>query len=89
MTLRVKLEVVPHGVEDHTYAIAEINISNVEEVENLGFGHSICNYKYHCTVPDLSKGVDMLRAEGMIYNHDRRDGAIKLVEKVLTSIGSL
>lgn len=87
MTLRVKLEIIPYGVEGNAYDVAEINISNIEEVENLGFGHSICNYKYHCSVP-VGETMET-RAEGMIYNHDRRDGAIELVQRVLTSIGSL
>lgn len=87
MTLRVKLEIVPHGIEENTYDVAEINISNIGEVENLGFGHSICNYKYHCGVP-IGETIET-RAEGTIYNHDRRDGAIALVQRVLTSIGSL
>lgn len=87
MTLRVTLEIVPFGDEDNKREIATINISNVGEVENLGFGHSICNYNYHCSVPMAETRED--RGTGTIYNHDRRDGALELVQRVLTSIESL
>lgn len=84
MTLRVKFEIVPYGVESDTYEIGYVDISNIEEVENLGFGHSICNYSYKA----FRNNEDEPFSEGLVGGHDRRDGAIKLVERVLSGVGS-
>lgn len=93
MTLRVKFEIVPHGDEERVYEIATINISNTGLVEDRGFGHQICNYEYEVLQPIPEILVENVTHEqshtGMIGNHDRRDGAVELIRRVLESVGSL
>ena len=88
MILRVRLEVVPYGVEANTYEIMFADISNTGTVHNEGFGHEICSYKYKIMKPIppilIKDGVTHeVYTEGTIPEHDRRDGPWRLVSKVV------
>lgn len=74
MTLRVRLEIVPHGNEDAAYEIGRLEINNMGPVE---FGHSV--YK----VLDLGKEP----GEYIETIYHRRDlGAWALVKKCLDKL---
>ena len=75
MTLRVTLEIVPHGHESHKYVIGVIDISNLEALTE-----SISCYSAH----KYSDG-DTLLAECVdgSLTHCRDEGAWTLVRKVL------
>ena len=88
MTLRVKLEIVPFGVESDSYEIFYMDISNTGTVRNMGFGHEICSYKFKIMKPVppilIKDGVTHeVYHEGIIPEHDRRDGPWVLVSKCL------
>lgn len=93
MTLRVTLEIVPYGNENHKQEIFHADIVNVQEVENLGFGHTICKYDYfvYKPIPEIIRdGLVYERLQsGTIDQHDRRDGAWALVEKVIKDMGDI
>ena len=73
MTLRVTVEIVPFGEEKEKRTIGVANISNIG-------GKDVCNYVYNY------KDNDGTVVEGTIYNHDRSDGALELIHRVITSI---
>jgi hypothetical protein len=72
MTLRITIEIVPFGEEDKKRTLGVANISNVD-------GDRICNYEYVFT-------GNFGEASGHIFNHDRNDGAIELIQRVFTSV---
>lgn len=78
MTLRMTLEIVPYGVEEDKYDIMTLDISNTGTVKNEGFGNIYCSYEY--SFKDHSGEV---LKSGNIIEHNRRDGAVELVRKVL------
>lgn len=92
MTLRVKLEIVPFGVENNSYEIYHVDISNTGLIRNLGFGHEICSYKYSVMKPippviQKPNGKQYeAEIEGEIEEHDRRDGSFSLIQKVLNNM---
>ena len=87
MTLRVTLEIVPFGDEDNKKEIYRMDISNIGIVNDIGFGHVVCKYK----VGLYGRVVELLRKPGgpeyelidvdFVEEHNRRDGAVALVEK--------
>lgn len=88
MTLRVTIEIVPYGNEDQKYEIYRMNIVNNGLIRDEGFGHQICKYEYSLLKPlppILGGGFDV-ETQGTIKEHDRRDGAIDLIRKVLKSL---
>lgn len=77
MTLRVKLEIIPHGVEEKAYEIGRLDIFNEGWT---GFAH--CEYGVIYIEPEKDQA-------GLFQEtvHHRRDlGAWKLVEKVLKEL---
>lgn len=75
MTLRVKLEIVPFGVEEEMYEIGRLDIFNKGHDPSLG--PSVCKYG---TI-DLTD-----RHEGLYdreITHNRTDGAWQLVKKAI------
>lgn len=90
MTLRMTVEIVPFGVEEDKRALCEIEAWNIEEIRNLGFGHVICKYGYRLTKMPIGPYDDEeVLYQGVIAEHDRRDGALELVRKVLSECESL
>lgn len=92
MTLRVRFEIIPYEVESDAYELGHIDISNIRKIEDLGFGHSVCEYSYKVLNPIppilITDGVKYdIRYEGVIKEHDRRDGFLSLTQKVLNDIG--
>jgi hypothetical protein len=86
MTLRATLEIVPFGDENNKRELGRLNISNVEVVRSEGFGHDICRYRVELERPDTigefaGEYKEGIRAVDFIEEHDRRDGAVALVEK--------
>ena len=45
MTLRVTVEIVPYGDENHKKEIGRLHISNIGVVADTGLGHKICRYE--------------------------------------------
>lgn len=87
MTLRVELKIMPFGIESDEYRIGYIDIANIGEVDNLGFGHSICNYSVTLFKPN---GMAFESDEPKILErHDRRDGAIELARRACELVESL
>lgn len=84
MTLRVRLEIVPFSIEEDTREIGRIDISNLRDVRNEGFGHVVCEYLW-----SLFDCDGELVTDGKIPEHDRRDGALELIRKVLETGVSL
>ncbi len=79
MTLRVTLSIVPFGVEEDIYDIHQINISNLGPENKELLKSHICEY-----------GVEVDKYKTGEYNtkviHDRTDGALNLVRKVLENL---
>ena len=93
MTLRMTVEIVPFGNEDGKYEIFVLDISNTGLIRNEGFGHQVCSYEYNLykPIPDILKdgedGEDYdTESTGTIPEHDRRDGSLELIRKVLEDI---
>lgn len=94
MTLRCTIEIVPYGQEDMKQELFKLDISNIEEVENQGFGHVLCKYnvkQYRYNNETMRRVMKTdeeweLEREFEIPVHNRRDGAISLVEKAVTFI---
>lgn len=83
MTLRVTLEIVPHGQEDKKYPIYEVNIHNM--------GRSMLgDYKYDFEVGEYTdemgehgpEKIYTVEGSGQVH-HVRRDGALELARKVI------
>lgn len=90
MTLRMTLEIVPFGSEDDKYQLCELDIWNIEEARNLGFGHAICRYGYRLNKKPVGRyAEEEVLYQGVIPEHDRKDGALELVRKVLAECESL
>lgn len=89
MTLRCEISIVPFGDEENIKQLYRLDISNIGTVRDEGFGHEICKYRVDLKgrVLDyfLTKDPDMNPWEhfdtSFILEHDRRDGAVALVEK--------
>lgn len=77
MTLRVKLEIVPFGMEDRAHEIARLDIGNR--------GPDMMEEGYHrYVVLDLTKGQEgMYRRD---IKHRRKDGPWDLVNAVITNL---
>lgn len=75
MTLRVRLEIVPHGDEERAYEIGRLDVSNLGYV---GFG--LCEYQ----VLDLTSGQEGEYRERV--EHPRRHGAWELVRTVIEKL---
>lgn len=77
MTLRVNISIVPYGVEENEYQIARIDIHNLRQIEDQGFGNQICEYK-----AEFKKFEDwewkITDTASLIHN--RRDGSVRLAE---------
>lgn len=85
MTLRVRFEIVPYGDESQSYRINTIKVNNIGVVENLGFGNQICSYEYFLYQEDILGDTTEI-TNGCISRHNRKDGAIELVKKILNQI---
>lgn len=91
MTLRVTLEVVPFGEEGGKYEIFSVDINNTGLIEDRGFGHQICSYEFFVKrpIPDILRQPEGpthdIEGEGVVPSHDRRDGALRLVQAVLNT----
>lgn len=88
MTLRVDISIVPRGNEDEQYEIFRLDISNIGLIEDLGFGNQICRYlvKVYKINNDIIQRVARLPEQEFLFEeeldqHNRRDGAISLVQK--------
>ena len=79
MTLRVTLEIVPHGDEARKYNIGYLNIHNTGDI-----GLGLCSYK----AQQFSDGETLLKetADGTL-EHNRQEGAWVLVKKAIESLG--
>ncbi len=93
MTLRCTIEIVPYGEEDRKEQLFRVDVSNTGLVRDEGFGHHICSYSVYVyrhnnpTMRDLLKMKEWeLEYERTIPEHDRRDGALKLIETAIRSI---
>ena len=91
MTLRCTIEIVPHGDENQKSNICRLDISNQGQVRYLGFGHEVCGYSVKLFRYNNEAQQNMLKVpewefeiERSIEEHDRRDGAISLVQKATT-----
>ncbi len=80
MTLRIEIKVVPYGNEDAVYPLAKLDISSVREIEDLGFGHRVCEYEVELYSLVPYANAEEVAVTGTIV-HNRRDGAIALAEK--------
>jgi hypothetical protein len=92
MTLRVTIEIVPHGMEDQKQGIYKFDIHNTGVVRDEGFGHVVCSYKAELfkfnteTMQKLLGSQEWEKeVEYIIKEHDRRDGSIELARKVTTA----
>ena len=79
MTLRVKLEIVPHGIEEETREIGRIEISNMGPVSGTIYEQGICDYR----VRECDKNSTL--RERMVI-HKRSHGALTLVYTALKAI---
>lgn len=93
MTLRVDISIVPYGVEENKYELYRLDISNTGVVEDQGFGHIVCSYEvkaYKCnnkTMQHIYKIPKYELEETVVIDcHNRRDGFIELIHKVLDKI---
>lgn len=79
MTLRVTLSIVPFGDEDNSRVIQEINISNLGPSDKNLLRSDVCEYGIE---------VDKYKTGEYDYRvvHDRKDGAVVLVERVLREL---
>lgn len=77
MTLRVKLEIVPHGDEEAVYEIGRLDIFNMGHID-IG----ICEYGVIEVAPE--------RGEAGLHRHTlyhpRKDGAWALVKKAIEDL---
>ena len=76
MTLRVTLEIVPFGIEENKRTIHQINISNIGKSSGQSGGYSY--------LVELDKEHKFI-----VTNHNRENGALRLLEKVLADAPSL
>lgn len=78
MTLRVTLEIVPHGDEKRKYSIGVLDIHNKGEAD---LGHC----QYHAQ--QYSDGLTLLKetADGTLF-HRRDKGPWQLVKKAIESL---
>ena len=78
MTLRVNLEIVPHGDETRKYNIGRLDIHNIGDI-----GLGLCSYK----AQQFSDGETLLKetADGTL-EHSRQEGAWVLVKKAIESL---
>lgn len=91
MTLRCEISIVPFGDEENKQLIRRFDISNVGQVDNLGFGHAICAYwvkVYERSRDPIGEGMYRVQTREesqwpLMETHDRRDGAEELIRKVL------
>lgn len=88
MILRCTIEIIPYGDEKFKLPVCRLDISNIGMIRNDGFGHEISKYDVKLwrhnnpTIRQLLKKSEwVLDEEGVIEEHNRRDGTIKLVHK--------
>lgn len=93
MTLRCLIQIVPYGEEEDKRDLFKLDISNMGVIRDEGFGHKICEYKVKVFEKqnEVLKRIAKEKGEELpewdfideydIPEHDRRDGAIALVEK--------
>lgn len=93
MTLRVTLEIVPFGEEELSYPIYRVDIHNIGIVRNMGFGNVICKYKVEVFKHNneaeqrtLEAPEWELQSAHELPEHNRRDGALVCLQKVLNII---
>lgn len=87
MTLRATIEIVPYGDESQKREIYRLDVSNIGNLRNEGFGNEICRYKatlfgrvldYFNPAPgEKWEVIDV----SFIEEHNRRDGAVSLIRK--------
>lgn len=92
MTLRMTLEIVPFGVEENKHEIYHIDMNNTGVIEDKGFGHVVCSYEYFLKKPIppilMTQGgpTHEIEGQGVVPSHDRRDGALALLQGVLNGM---
>ena len=83
MTLRVTLEIVPHGDESLKRIIGVLNISNQGTIDLTCDRGIVCEYSVKA-----DGIVDAVGKRGGYFNHNRADGALvcvyKAIEELLT-----
>lgn len=77
MTLRVNISVIPHSLEFDEYDICQIDIHNVRQIEDQGFGNQICEYK--AEFKHWTNG-EWETIDSTSLTHNRRDGSVRLAE---------
>lgn len=78
--LRVTVEIVPHGVEEEKKVIGTMEVGNIGVKKDHGFGHQVCAYLSRIWEDDEDKPS---LEDSPVTLHDRRDGAWRLVQRVL------
>lgn len=93
MTLRVLIQIVPFGDEERVEDLYRLDVSNTGLIKDLGFGHQICSYsvkllkKNNKTMQRLLHSQEWeLEQEGVVKEHDRRDGPLVLVQTALEEL---
>lgn len=94
MTLRALIQIVPFGDENLTEDLYRVNISNTGKIRDLGFGNQICSYsvtlekRNNTTVQHILGTPEWeIEQEVTIPEHNRRDGAVALVQTALAKLG--
>lgn len=87
MTLRATIEIIPFGDEKDKRELYRLDISNLGQIRDEGFGNQICRYKVFL----FGRVLDYFNPKpgeeweiidiAFIEEHNRRDGAVALVEK--------
>jgi hypothetical protein len=77
MTLRMTIEIIPQGDEEAKRVIETLDISNLRDIEQMGFGHVLCEYSYKFSDSDKEE-----MSSGRMIFHDRKTGARELVRRV-------
>lgn len=75
--LRVRVELVPHGVESMAHEVARV------EIANTGGNHEVASYTYRISEA-ASPYSEGLTTAGAIARHRRYAPALHLLQRVLT-----
>ena len=84
---RVTVEIVPYGVEEDKQTIGVMEIANIRDVENLGFGNRICEYRVRSWTksavlyPGRQQVVEDDEHPTVRVLHNRKDGFWRLLKK--------
>ena len=87
MTLRVTLEIVPHGDESQKYLLSCLNISNMGRSDGQQYAHHESFCKYKVKQYDFQDNNIIVREHNRLINHNRQNGAWMLVSRVIDQLG--